>query len=139
MTSPPQPPPAPPPPPPGGAAPPPGYANGEEKTWALVAHFGGGAGMLILGGMFGWVAPLIALVAKGKESPTVRAHAVQALNFQLTWSIVGLLGWLTLCLVIGALLLPAAIVVSVVFSIIAGIKANDGHLYNYQLAIKMVK
>ena len=48
--------------------PPPGYANSEEKTWALVAHFGGAAGMFVLGAVFGWVAPLIALLAKGNQS-----------------------------------------------------------------------
>src|SRR5262245_20339273 len=84
-------PPAPPPPPPaqtpiGGApvgAPIPGYANSDEKTWALVAHFGGAAGAFLGAGGGGWIAPLIALVVKGNESPTVRAHAVAALNFQL--------------------------------------------------------
>src|SRR5438477_9051853 len=41
-------------PPPGGGyapgpagPPPPGYASSEDKTWALVAHFGGAAGMLV--------------------------------------------------------------------------------------------
>ena len=70
------------------AAPAGGYANTEDKTWALVAHFGGAVGTLVSGGPLGFIAPLIAMLAKGNESPTVRAHAVAALNFQLTWSIV---------------------------------------------------
>ncbi|HEX6686127.1 MAG TPA: DUF4870 domain-containing protein, partial [Candidatus Limnocylindrales bacterium] len=92
-----QPPAAPPPPPGGGySAGPPisgnvapvGYANNEEKTWALIAHFGGAAAALVSGGWLGWVPPLVAMLAKGNESPTVRAHAVAALNFQGLWWLV---------------------------------------------------
>src|SRR5207245_2092592 len=61
------PPPSAPPPPPGGgySAGPPiggnvapaGYANNDEKTWALIAHFGG----IVVG----FIAPLVALLVKG--------------------------------------------------------------------------
>jgi uncharacterized protein len=145
-------PPPPPPayPPPGGypppgypvgapVPPPPGYASADDKTWALIAHFGGAAGMFIGGAALGWVAPLIAMVAKGNESPTVRAHAVAALNFQLLWSIIGAIGYATLCLFIGFLILPVAGLIGVIFGIIAGVRANDGQLYNYPLSVNLVK
>src|SRR6185436_17210427 len=60
-------------------APTPGYANSDEKTWALIAHFGG----IVVG----FIAPLVAFLAKGNESPTVRAHVVEALNFHITWGV----------------------------------------------------
>src|SRR5690348_6395775 len=66
-------------PPPGGAypppaaAPPPGYASSEEKTWALVATFGAAIGAFISGGFLSFVGPLISYLAKGKDSPTVKA------------------------------------------------------------------
>src|SRR5258706_44006 len=69
------------------------HPGGPTQPRALVAHFGGAVGMLVTGGVGGWVAPLIVLLAKGNQSPTVRAHAVNALNFQLLWSIVGVLVW----------------------------------------------
>jgi uncharacterized protein len=136
MTTPPQ---QPPPPPAGGAAPPPGYANNEEKTWALVSHFGGAAGMFVLGAVGGWIAPLVAYLSKGNQSPTVRAHSVPALNFQITWSIVGAVGWLTFCIGVGVVIYLAALVVGVVFGIIAGVKAVNGEQYTYPLAFKFVK
>lgn len=95
--------------------------------------------MLILGAAGGWIAPLVALLAKGNESPTVRAHAVTALNFFITWSIVAVIGWATVCIVIGVLILILAYVLGIVFGIRAGVKAVNGEQYNYPLAIKMVK
>lgn len=120
------------------SAPIPGYANSEEKTWALVAHFGG-----IL---FWFLAPLVALLAKGNDSPTVRAHAVEALNFQITWGGIAILGWiLGFCgsfIVIGAIffIVPfIAWIMIVVFGIIAGLKANEGQLYKYPMTLRLVK
>jgi hypothetical protein len=138
MTTPPEPP-LTPPPPPGPGTPPPGFASNEEKTWALVAHFGGAVGMFFLFGVGGWIAPLVAMVAKGDQSPTIREHAVKALNFQLTWSIAGVIGYLTICIVIGFIIFPVAALMGIIFGIIAGVKANDGQLYEYPAAIKMIK
>jgi uncharacterized protein len=140
--------------PPGGAYPgaagpgypPPGYASNEDKTWALIAHFGGAAGMLISGGVLGWLAPLIAMLARGQQSPTVRQHAVAALNFQLLWSIIAVIGYVLgvcgLIVIVGAVffIVPfAATVIGIVFGIIAGIRANEGQLYRYPMSMTMVK
>ena len=114
--------------------PPPGYASSEDRTWVLVAHFGGAAGMLVLGAVGGWIAPLIALVAQGNRSPQVRAHALAALNFQLLLSIVGAVGWITACLFVGWFFLAAALLLGVVVGLIAGVAANEGRFYQYPLS-----
>ena len=146
-----QPPAAPPPPPPppsgGYAAGPPisgnvapaGYATNEEKTWALVAHFGGAGAAFISGGWLGWVPPLVAMLAKGNTSPAVRAHAVAALNFQLLWTIIAIVGYITVCFVIGFVIIPVAVLMSAIFGILAGIKANEGQLYTYPASPQIIK
>jgi uncharacterized protein len=127
-------------------APPPGYANSDEKTWALIAHFGGAAGVLLLG-WGGFIAPLIAMVSK-TDSPTVRAHAVRALNFQLTWLGISVALTLALCCLtvatlgvggVGFVLLGVPYVIAIVFGIIGGVRAVDGHLYQYPMSINLVK
>jgi uncharacterized Tic20 family protein len=118
---------------PGGGPAPVGYANNDEKTWALVAHFGG---ILV-----GFIAPLIAMLAKGNESPTVRAHSVEALNFQITWGIATIIASILAACTVGVLFFLPLItwVVIIVFSIIAGMKANEGQLYHYPATFRMVK
>jgi hypothetical protein len=120
------------------APPPAGYPTADDKNWALIAHFGGAAGMLI-SGFLGWVAPLIALTTRGNQSPTVRAHAVAALNFQLTWTIIAALGYITLCLFPGRIILAIAWGVGVIIGIIGGVRANEGKLYHYPVSIPLVK
>jgi uncharacterized Tic20 family protein len=138
-------------PPPGGgySAPPPivgsvaptGYASGDEKNWALIAHFGGAVGVLV-SGLGGWIGPLIALVAKGNESPTVKAHALAALNFQGLWAVISLvsiclgtcLSWLFVPLVL--FLVP---LYPLIMGILAGVKANNGELPKYPLTMTLIK
>jgi uncharacterized Tic20 family protein len=136
-----------PPPPAGGYAPPgagpgfapAGFANNDEKTWALIAHAGGAIGMFVGVGCGGWVAPLIAMLAKGNESQTVRAHAVAALNFQLLWSIIGIVGWATACIGIGFIVWIAAMIIGIVFGVIAAMKANEGQFYRYPMSLNLIK
>lgn len=132
--------------------PPPGYASGDEKTWALVSHFGGAVGSFICGGILAFVAPLVAYLAKG-QSPTVRAHAAAALNFFVPISVasvvlyivrscVGSLHLSILGTLINAVLWLALIAVwlgGTIFGIVAGIKANQGALYKYPLPFTIIK
>jgi len=123
----------------GGNVAPVGYANSDEKMWAMIAHFGGAGAAFISGGWLGWVPPLIAMLVKGNESPTVRAHAVAALNFQGLWTVIAIVGYITICLFIGFLIFPIAILLMVIFGIIAGVKANEGTLYKYPASPNIIK
>jgi hypothetical protein len=118
---------------PAGGAGPVGFANNDEKTWALIAHFGG----IVVG----FIAPLVALLAKGNESPTVRAHSVEALNFQITWGIATIVASILAVCTFGILFFLPIItwVVVIVFSIIGGMKANEGVLYHYPMTWRVVK
>ncbi|MDT4986199.1 MAG: uncharacterized protein QOI74_293 [Micromonosporaceae bacterium] len=94
--------------------------------------------MLVSGGVLGFVAPLIAYSVKGPQSPAVRAHAVAALNFQILWSIIGIVAYLIGCF---AAFIPTFIVtvIGIVFGVIAGIKANEGQLYRYPMSANFIK
>jgi len=123
-----------------GGYPPGGYAPGnEDKTWILVAHFGGAAGAFLGGGCSGWIAPLVALLARGNQSPAVRAEAVKALNFQILWSIIAIVGWVLTCVLIGFIIGRGSWAIGTIFGIIAGIKANNNEPYNYPMTVSIIK
>ncbi len=140
-------------PPPAPGTPPPGYPSSEDKTYALVAHFGGAIGTFITGGALGWVGGLIALLARGNQSPTVKEHAKAALNFfipiagsavivfvaRICNDVVSPAGIHLLASLLLGLLQFAVWLVGVIFGIVAGVKANEGTLYKYPFGFPIIK
>jgi uncharacterized Tic20 family protein len=118
---------------------PPQYSAADDKTWVLVSHFGGAGLAFISGGVLGWVAPLVAMLTKGTQSPLVRAEAIKALNFQILWSIITVVCWLLACALIGFFLAPIAILIEIIFGVIAGVKASNNEPYNYPMSYSLIK
>jgi uncharacterized Tic20 family protein len=90
--------------------------------------------------------PLIIWQMKRNEMPLVDEHGKEALNFQLSALIYllsgGVLAVAGLLCFLWLLVLPLLVVIhvgSIVFAIIAGIKANEGVLYRYPLNLRLVK
>ncbi|GIL28599.1 DUF4870 domain-containing protein [Actinocatenispora comari] len=123
---------------------PPGYDSTEQRNWAVLTHALAAVG-IFFGGLLGWVAPLVTLLSKGDTSPKLRAHAVSALNFNLTWAIIDLIA----VIIAGCAgfvhlwplpwLLRLIPVVPFVFNIIALVKANNGECYRHPLSYPLVK
>jgi uncharacterized Tic20 family protein len=96
---------------------------------------------------------LIAFLAKGKDSPTIKAHATAALNFFIPVSAVSIVALIarvcvgvldlgafgTLVQILLWLVVVATWVVGVLFGVLAGIKANEGTLYKYPLNFTIIK
>ncbi|WP_157156370.1 MULTISPECIES: DUF4870 domain-containing protein [unclassified Diaminobutyricimonas] len=102
----------------------------DEKLWATLIHLGGI--------FFSFVPALIGYLVFKDRGPFVRDHARVALNFQITMIIAYIVGGITSILLIGFLILAAAGILVVVFSIIAAITANRGEYYKYPLTIPFI-
>ncbi|ROR71905.1 DUF4870 domain-containing protein [Bogoriella caseilytica] len=122
------------PPPPGYGAQPGGVAPltpGEERGWSVGAH---------LGGVFlSFLVPLIVWLVFRERSRFLDHHGKEALNFQITLAIAYVVGFITAFILIGFLILLAAWVCAIIFSIMAAIAANRGEYYKYPLSIRLVK
>ena len=141
------PPPQPPPPPPVGGPPPgggPPYGGppgqrplppDQERLWAMLAHLLSFVAAYLF---LGFVAPLIVLLVFGQRSAYVRAHAVESLNFNLSWLLYAIVSVVLIFIGIGILLLLALGIAYVVLIVIASIRANAGEFYRYPLTIRFV-
>ncbi|MCP5467668.1 MAG: DUF4870 domain-containing protein [Deltaproteobacteria bacterium] len=122
--------------------PPSDYKTQQGRQWAMFCHLSALSMYLIpFGDILG---PLIIWQIKKDEFPELNAHGKEALNFHLSMliymipvTIIGILG--TIFCFVGFIILPVIPVLSTVFSIIAGIKANQGEFYQYPLTIRMIK
>jgi len=86
-----------------------------------------------------FLGPLIVMLTQGNRSQFVRRQAVEALNFQITIYIAGIISALLLLVLIGFVLLPIVGIAWLVFTIIGAMKANNGEDYRYPLNIRLVK
>jgi len=142
VTTPPPPPPAggtpPSPPPPGGSIPPPpggGYpagppAGGQPDTaLAIVAH---------LSTWVAWfIGPLVIyLIAKDEFT---KANARAALNFEISYTIWVVLSFILSLLLIGILFLLILVPLWLILPVAAAVKAGNGEVYTYPLAIPFVR
>jgi uncharacterized protein len=135
-------------PPPGyPAAPPPAYGSpaplpydptgpvqvtGQNDTvWAVLSHLS----FFVLAIIF----PLIVFLTAGKDSPFVRRHSSEALNFHLSLLIYSLVSLVLVLVIIGIFLLIAVAIFGLVMTIIATVAAAQGRDYRYPLCIRMVR
>jgi len=87
----------------------------------------------------GFIAPLTVLLVFGPRSAYVRAHAVEALNFNLTWLIYAVVAGVLALVLIGIPILIVLGVAYVALVILAAVRANSGQLYRYPLTIRFVR
>lgn len=119
----------------------------QVRTWSMLCHLSALASLLIpFGNILG---PLIVWQIKKNELPEITVHAKESLNFQLTILLISIIFSIFLVDSIGywalmqnpmsmlvsgiglALMLATIKLISLVLVIMAGIKANNGELYNY--------
>jgi uncharacterized protein len=135
-------PPPPPPVPPGGGQPggfPPGQPPlppDQERLWAMLAHLLSFVAAYIA---LGFVAPLVVLLVFGPRSAYVRAHAVESLNFNLSWLLYAIVGVILILVGIGVLILIALGIAYVVLVVIAAVRANSGEFFRYPLTIRFIR
>ena len=98
-------------------------------------------GMLchLLGLITNFLGPLILWLLKKDEDTFIDSQGKEALNFQLTIMFAMIAAGILTFLCIGALLMPVIMVLDIVFSIIACVKASNGEDYRYPLCIRLVK
>lgn len=108
----------------------------DDRTWGMVAHLSALAGFLIpFGSVLG---PLIVWLMKKDESDFVADQGKEALNFQITVALAGIVCLMLMFVIIGIFLLPALVIAAAIFSIIAAIEANKGNLYRYPFALRLI-
>lgn len=105
----------------------------DDRTLAMLTH--------LSGILFSFLVPLVVwLINKDKpEKRFLVDQSKEALNFQITLLIGYLVGMVLTIILIGALLNFVLWIACIVFSIVAGLKANGGEEYRYPVALRLVK
>ena len=122
----------------------PSTLSSEERTWALIGHLSAFT-FFVTGGIGCIIGPLVVWLIKRDSLPFAADQAKEALNFNITVALAGLvlLIFTIVTFGIGVLLawpLAVALFIAwVIFTIIAAVKANEGVSYRYPFALRLVK
>ena len=117
-----------------GLVPPPSQ---EVRQWALFCHLAALLGFIFpFGNLLG---PLIVWQMKKDTDPFLDDQGKESLNFQITVALAALVCLLLSVVVIGLIVLPLVGLGALVLTIIGGIKANEGKIYRYPFALRLLK
>lgn len=135
----------------------------DVRTWSMLCHLSALAGLIIgLGNILG---PLIVWQIKKNELPEIIPHGKASVNFQLTLLMIDIIAGLGFFAFIGSHFISSSFpfggsnhtfpffggflagglvftiinILGLVFTIIAGVRANNGEPYRYPFAIQFVK
>jgi len=100
-----------------------------DRTWPVLTHLSGLLGFAIP--FANILAPLAIWLTKGKSDREVEAHAREALNFQITVTIAGLIAGVLTFVLIGIPMLVLIAVSQILLSIFAAVHASRGLLMHY--------
>jgi uncharacterized Tic20 family protein len=126
---------------PGGA----GGPSSDDRTLACLAHLSIFAGVVVPFGNI--IAPLVIWLVKKEDAPFVAAAAREALNFQITVSIVSIalvVVGIMLVFVLPPLFLIVALLAiginigALVLVVLAAIKASGGEPYDFPFNFRLV-
>lgn len=109
----------------------------QSRQWAMFLHLSQLSSLLIP--LAGLIAPIIIWQVKKTELPSIDEHGKIVANWIISAIIYGVVGFVLTFVLIGTLVLFALLVVTIVFPIIGGIKANNGEVWKYPLTIEFLK
>ncbi len=108
--------------------------SSNENTWSMIIHFSQFCAYIIP--LAGLIVPIILWQVKKNDSGFIDKNGKIVVNWIITEVILFILFGILCFLLIGIPLIAALIVLSIVFPIIGGIKANSGVAWSYPFSIK---
>ena len=109
----------------------------ECRNWAMILHFSLLAGYIVP--LAGLVAPIIIWQIKKDELPGIDAHGKVVVNWLISAFIYAVIFTALIIVIIGIPLLIALGLLSIIYPIIGGVKANEGKLWKYPLTFQILK
>ena len=109
----------------------------DLKTFCMLMHLAQLASVIIPLG--GFVLPIVMWATNKDQSSTIDQHGKNILNWIITSVIVVAICFALTFVFIGPFLLMAFGLASLIFIIMAAVKANEGVIYNYPFSLQFIK
>jgi uncharacterized Tic20 family protein len=114
-----------------------GVPTADERTWGMLAHLTAFAFFICPFGNI--IGPLVVWLIKRDQSAFVADQGKEALNFNISVVLAGVVCGILVWIFIGILLGVALFFYWLAMTIVAGIKASEGIRYRYPFTLRLVK
>jgi uncharacterized Tic20 family protein len=108
--------------------------SSDSRNLAMLSHLSAFVAFI---GIPSLVGPLVVWLLN-QDDPYVEAQAKEALNFNISFFLYGLVAAISIILLVGILALPAVVVTWFVLVIVASVKAANDENYRYPFTIRLV-
>jgi len=109
-------------------------ASSNSRNLAMLSHL---SAFVAFVGIPSLVGPLVVWLLN-RDDPYVEAQAKDALNFNISFFLYGLVAAISIIVLVGIVALPAVLITWFVLVIVASVKAANGENYRYPLTIEFV-
>lgn len=108
--------------------------SADSRNLGMLAHL---SAFVTFVGIPSLLGPLVVWLIK-RDDPYVEAQAKEALNFNLSFMIYGVVAAFSITLLVGLIALPAVLIAWFVLVLIASVRASNGQSYRYPFTIRFV-
>ena len=108
--------------------------SSNSRNLATLSHL---SAFITFVGIPSLVGPLVVWLLN-RDDPFVEQQAKEALNFNISFLLYGVVAALSIILLVGLIALPAVLVTWFVLVIVAAVKAGNGENYEYPFTIRFV-
>ena len=109
----------------------------EQRQMGLILHLSQLANVVLF--PVGIVMPIVLWQTQKDKMPALDAHGKMVVNWMISSTIYVVVSVILMFVLIGFVTMLAVALMSIVFPIIGGIKANNGELWEYPVTIKFLK
>ena len=109
----------------------------EERQMGMFIHLSQLANIIVF--PLGIIVPIVLWQTQKEKMPALDAHGKEAVNWMISETIYMVASIILIFALVGIILLPIVALIGIIFPIIGGVKANNGELWHYPLAIRFIK
>jgi uncharacterized Tic20 family protein len=106
----------------------------ESKNWAALSH---ASALVMFLGVPSVLGPLLVWLVK-RDDPFVDDQGKEALNFNISFLIYGIVSAVLVVALVGLILLPVVFVTWLAFVIVASLRAANGERYRYPFTLRFI-
>jgi uncharacterized Tic20 family protein len=111
----------------------------DVKQWAMLCHLSALTGLVIPIPGVNLIVPFLLWNARKNDHPFIDEEGKEAVNFQISITIYGIISGLLILVLIGLPMVAAVVLAGIILPVLSAMKAKEGISAKYPLTLRFLK